>query len=566
MAPHAQVPPLLVHIFQPLMSTWIVFVSFWDTCWAQIPNSDAGQYPSGVVTLMVASWLFFKNSTSALYGVLPQYWLVPGLQTARKQVRDGLRRVECCKKNCYGGLPNDIIDEADKLRRRFADRGIKLEEASKEIVASGCWSFSIMAEASDEDVRRGSELFLSSPVQKDMETQWISEFDCWVQNVNADVWRFRLYGEYLTLAELMDKSVVVKTVDAISVRAGGRRRTMDFRSVPGLLAHSVAASAARDTQRCIAFEAMLIAIWAGVASVNHKGPETVHNTPQGQWANPVLVPASTPKLRAATPPPSFNIAYEPIEAHGLWVYIILIIVARVVISGATALGTSGSLWFAVFIGLYLTNSSAAGSFGRENYDARADCGLICGEGFYMNFSRDTMPLHVKFHDKLESISVIVSMVAVVVIRLFKLRLRFLLGYGAWVPSAPWQMVPGILLSAWASVVYGSELIDNLDRRRPESKDGKFVWYKAFILASCVACVCLGLASVSTAYGEFPRAIGFRWATYGVAEFHSWHVGIYEFGIGKVDGPDMWFAASSTLAAMWGAALLAIAADLGESLF
>ena len=51
----------------------------------------------------------------------------------------------------------------------------------------------------------------------------------------------------------------------------------------------------------------------------------------------------------------------------------------------------------------------------------------------------------------------------------------------------------------------------------------------------------------------------RWAAYGVAEFHGWHFGVYRFEIGKVDGPDMRFTASSTLAAMCGAALLAVAA-------
>lgn len=190
---------------------------------------------------------------------------------------------------------------------------------------------------------------------------------------------------------------------------------------------------------------------------------------------------------------------------------------------------------------------------------------MSGEGFYMNFSRDTMTVHVKLHDRLESVSVVLSLVLVVVVRLFKLRMRSLLGYSAWVPSAPWQMVPGILLSMWASIVYFSELNGNLDTKRPESKDVKFILYKALILASCVACVCLGLASVAAAYAGSPLARSLRWVAYGVAEFHSWHVGVYQYVVGKVDGPDMWFAASSTLAATWGAALLAVAADLGESL-
>lgn len=555
---------LLLQLLQPLGSAWFILFGLFTICLAQIPNSDAGQYPSGIVTLMAASWLFFRNSTSAPYGALPQYWLVPNVQTARKQHRDGAKHVQCCKNNCYNGTSAHVISLADRIRKQLAFRGIDLEKASKQIVASGCWSFSALADASDEDVRRGSELLFASSVQNDTEEQWLSEFKTWEKQVNANAWRFRIYGEYSTLTELLGKSVIVKTVDAITLRAGSRRRTMDFESVSGLLAHSVAASAARDAKRCIVFEAMLISIWAGVAVCNPEGSKTANSTPERQWANPVLVPTSTAKLREATPPPSFNLAYEPIQAHGLWVYFFLIITARVLISGATALGTSGGLWFAVFLGLYLTNSSAAGSFGRENYDARADCGLISGEGYYMNFTRDTMPGHVKLHDILESISVMVSMIFVVVIRLFKLRLRSLLGYSAWVPSASWQMIPGVLLSVWASAIYSFELSANLDKKRPESKDRLFVWYKVFILASCAACVCLGLASVGTAYGGVPQAKSLRWITYGIAEFHSWHVGIYQFSIGKVDGPDMWFSATSTLAAMWGAALLAIAADLGES--
>lgn len=542
-----------------------MFLSLLRVCWAQIPNSDVGNYPSGVLTLIGASWLFFRNSTSTLYGMVPQYWLLPGLQTAGKQHRDDLKHVRCCEKNCYNGVSADIIDQAERLRRKFTDRGVNLEDASKQIVASGSWSFSTLAEASDEQVIRASELFLASQVQRGQDKRWLSDFDCWEKDVNARAQSFWTYGAVTTVAELLRKNVVVKTVDAITVRVGSRRRTRDITSVAGLLTHSVAATAARDAQVCVVFEAMLISIWAGVASINHQRPTMANNVTPPQWANPVLVPASTLKLRAVTPPPGANIAYEPIQTHGLWVYIVLITAARVTISGATALGSSGSLWLAVFTGLYLTNPSAAGSFGREKYDARADSGPMSGGGFYMNFNRDTMTMHVKLHDRLESVSVVLSLILVVIIRLFKLRLRSLLGYGAWVPSAPWQMVPGILLSTWASFVYSSELTGNLDRKRPESKGIIFVLYKAFILASSVACVCFGLASMTASYGAFPPARSLRWAACGVAEFHSWHVGVYQFGIGKVDGPDMWFAATSTLAAMWGAALLAVAADPGESL-
>lgn len=554
---------MFLHL-RPIMSTRVLLLSLFRVCWAQIPNSDVGDYPSGVLTLIGASWLFIRNSTSTLYGMVPQYWLVPGLQTAKKQFRDDLRHVRCCEKDCYNGHSANIIDQAERLRRKFADRGIDLKDASKQIVASGSWSFATLSEASEEQVRRASELFLASNVQRSLEKQWLSDFGRWENDVNAGARGFWTYGAVSSAAELLRKSVVVKTVDSITVRVGSRRRTMNIESVAALLTHSAAAAAAREAQACVVFEAMLVSIWAGVASVNHQRPTTANNVIPPQWANPVLVPASTLKLRAVTPPPGANIAYEPIQAHGLWVYIVLITAARVTISGATALGSSGSLWLAVFTGLYLTNPSAAGSFGREKYDARADSGMMSGSGFYMNFSRDTMTMHVKLHDRLESISVILSLVVVVIIRLFKLRLRSLLGYSPWVPSALWQMVPGILLSTWASFVYASELIGNLDKKRPESKDVIFILYKAVILATCVICVCLGLASMTASYGGFSPAKGLRWAAYGVAEFHSWHVGVYQFGIGKVDGPDMWFAASSTLAAIWGATLLAVAADPGVS--
>lgn len=447
------------------MSTRVLLLSFFRICWAQIPNSDVGGYPSGVLTLIGASWLFFNNSTSALYGTLPQYWLVPGLQMAKKQHRDDLRHVRCCQKGCYNGPTANIIDQAKRLRREFLDNGVDLEDASKQIVASGSWSFATLAEATDEEVTRARKLFLASNVQKSQEQQWISDFDRWEKDVNARVQRFWTYGAVSTVAELLRKSVAVKTVDAITVRVGSRRRTMGIESVAALLTHSVAAAAARDAQACVVFEAVLVSIWAGIPSVNnpHQRPTTANNVTPPQWVNPVLVPASTLKLRAVTPPPGANIAYEPIQAHRLWVYIVLITAARVTISGATALGSSGSLWLAVFTGLYLTNPSAAGSFGREKSDARADSGLMSGAGFYMNFSRDRMTMHVKLHDRLESVSVILSFIVVVIIRLFKLRLRSLLGYSAWVPSAPWQMVPGILLSTWASFVYASELIVNLDK-------------------------------------------------------------------------------------------------------
>ncbi|KAJ4182454.1 hypothetical protein NW767_013819 [Fusarium falciforme] len=106
--------------------------------------------------------MFFRNSTSTLYGMLPQYWLIPGLQTARKQFRDGFGHVEYCQKNCYHRDQTDIIDQAEKLRQEFVDRGIELDLYSKEIVESGCWSFSTLVHASDEDVRQGSQLFLNS--------------------------------------------------------------------------------------------------------------------------------------------------------------------------------------------------------------------------------------------------------------------------------------------------------------------------------------------------------------------------------------------------------------------
>ncbi|KAJ3466611.1 hypothetical protein MRS44_004175 [Fusarium solani] len=556
-------PPLLRQLFSPPMSIRLVFLSLLQLCWAQIPNSDMGQYPAGVVTLIAASWMFFRNSTSTLYGMLPQYWLVPGLQTAKKQFRDGFGHVECCQKNCYHGDQKDIIDKAEELRQKFA--GINLEDASKQIVESGCWSFSTLVHASDEDVKRGSELFLRSKGQKNTEQQWLSDFRSWERDVNSAAKRFWVSGDISTISDLLKHHVAIKTFDAISVRVGSRRRTMNLKNVKCLLTHSVAAAAARDTKRCIVFEAMLISIWAGVASINDQSTMTAHNNSATQWANPVLVSASTPKLQAVTPPAGSRLAYEPIEAHGLWVYMVSITAARVTISAATTLGSSGSLWLAVFAGLYLTNPSAAGSFGREKDDARADCGLISGEGFYMNFRRETMPAHVNLHERLESLSIALSVVFSIVVRLLKLRLRSLLGYGHWAPSAPWQMVPGILLSIWASLTYAVELVGNLDRKSPESRDPVFIYYKAFILVSSVACVCLGVASVTAAYNGSLLSTSLRWVTYGVAEFHSWHVCIYYFHIDKVDGPDMWFASTSTLAATWGAVLLAVASDLGESL-
>ncbi|RSL56418.1 hypothetical protein CEP54_008866 [Fusarium duplospermum] len=545
------------------MSIRLVFLSLLHFCWAQIPNSDVGQYPSGVVTLIAASWMFFRNSTSTLYGMLPQYWLVPGLQTAKKQFRDGFGHVQCCQKNCYHGDSTDIINKAKELRQKFAKMNINLEDISKQIVASGSWSFSTLVHASDDDVKRGSELFLTSQTKKGTEQQWLSEFGQWEADVNSVTKRFWVPDDISTISDLLNHRVVIKTFDAISVRVGSRRRTMNLKSVSCLLAHAVAAAAARDAKRCIVFEAMLISIWAGVAFIDDQDPTT--NTSAKQWANPVLVSASTPKLQAVTPPAGSRLAYEPIETHGLWVYMVCITGARVTISTATTLGSSGSLWLAIFAGLYLTNPSAAGSFGREKDDARADCGLISGEGFYMNFARETMPTHVNLHDRVESMSTALSLVFSIVVRLLKQRLRSLLGYGDWVSSAPWQLVPGILLSIWASAIYLAELIANLDKKAFERMDPVFIGYKAFILVSSVACVCLGVASITTAYSGSPSSTSLRWVTYGVAEFHSWHVCIYHFQIDKVDGPDMWFASTSTLAATWGAVLLAVASDLGESL-
>ncbi|KAM6535914.1 hypothetical protein FALCPG4_005439 [Fusarium falciforme] len=416
--------------------------------------------------------MFFRNSTSTLYGMLPQYWLVPGLQTARKQFRDGFGHVECCQKNCYHGGQTDIINQAEELRQEFADEGIDLEDASKQIVESGCWSFSTLVHASDEDVQRGSQLFLTS--QDQTEQEWLRRFRDWERDVNSAAKTFWVSGGVSTISDLLHHHVAIKTFDVINVRVGSRRRTMNLRNVKCLLNHSVAAAAARDAKRCIVFEAILISIWAGVASINDQSTTTTHNNSATQWAKPILVSASTPKLQAVTPPVGSRLAYEPIEAHGLWVYMVSMTAARVAISAATTLVSSGSLWLAVFAGLYLTNPSAAGSFGREKDDTRADCGIISGEGFYVNFRRETMPTHVNLHERLESVSIALSVVFSIVVRLLKLRLRTLLGYGDWVPSAPWQMAPGILLSIWGSLIYAAELIGNLDRKSPESRDPVFI--------------------------------------------------------------------------------------------
>lgn len=556
------------------MSVHVVFLGLLARiCQAQIPNSDVGEYPSGVLTLIAASWFFFTNSTSTLYGMLPQYWLLPGLQKANKQYRNDLIQVKCCQKNCYNENPTVVIDQADKLAEEFKNNG--LVENSKQIVASGSWSFSVLAEASEEEVKRGRELLLASVGlrNQDGERRWISDFESWEADVNAMEQKFWTYNSALkTPTVLLNSPVVIKTVDSITIRVGSRRRTMNIGKLASLLTHSVAAAAARENQRCIVFEAMLVSIWADKASFHGQGSQAAHHVPARQWANPILVPALTLKLRAATPARGANIAYEPIETHGLWVYIVLITAARVVISSATALGSSGSLWFAVFTGLYLTHPSAAGSFGRESYDARADSGLMSGEGFYMNFSRSTMTGHVKLHDRLESISVILSLISVVAIRLFKLKLRSLLGYSAWVASAPWQMCPGILLSIWAALIHTAELVAEVGqiRLRKDWKSRnvlKSVLWKIFIVGSCFGCTCLGLASVTTAYAGSPRALSLRWAAYGVAEFHSWHIGMHHLRMaGHLDGPDMWFASTSILSAIWGATILAVAADPGDSIF
>lgn len=568
---YAKMPQPLRLLFQPLVSVQVVFLCLARICQAQIPNSDVGEYPSGVLTLIAASWFFFTNSTSTLYGMLPQYWLLPGLQKAKKQHRDDVRQVKCCQRNCYNENPAVVIDQADKLAKEF--KNIDLVENSKQIVASGSWSFSVLAEASEEEVIRGRELLLASVGLRDQdgEKRWISDFESWEADANAMEQKFWTYDSAIkTPTEILNSPVVIMTVDSITIRVGSRRRTMNIGKLATLLTHSVAAAAARENQRCIVFEAMLISHWAGVASIHNQGPQAAHDVPARQWANPVLVPAFTLKLRAATPARGANIAYEPIETHGLWIYIVLITAARVVISSATALGSSGSLWFAIFTGLYLTNPSAAGSFGRESYDARADSGLMSGEGFYMNFSRRTMTGHVKLHDRLESVSVILSLISVVAIRLFKLKLRSLLGYSPWVASAPWQMCPGILLSIWAALIHTAELVAEVGqiRRRKKCKSRnalKSVLWKIFIVGSCFACTFLGLASVTTAYGGSSRALSLRWAAYGVAEFHSWHIGMHQLRKG-VDGPDMWFAATSTLSAIWGATILAVAADPGDSIF
>lgn len=180
-----------------------------------------------------------------------------------------------------------------------------------------------------------------------------------------------------------------------------------------------------------------------------------------------------------------------------------------------------------------------------------------------------MTRHTKLNDRLESASVIMSLACVVAIRLFKLKLRSLLGYGTWVASAPWQMCPGILISFWAALIHAAELITEVDqirrRKKWHSENVQSVLWKVWIVASCFACTFLGLASVTTAYGDLPRARTLRWAAYGVAELHSWHVGMHQLQKG-VDGPDMWFAATPTLSAIWGATMLAVAADPGNSIF
>lgn len=571
---YVKMPQLPIrYLLQALVSVKTVLLSLARICQAQIPNSDVGEYPSGVLTLIAASWFFFTNSTSTLYGMMPQYWLLPGLQTAKKQHRDNLRQVRCCQKNCYNENPAAFIDQADKFAMEYKNKGVELLERSKQIVASGSWSFSVLAEASEEEVRRGRELLLASVGLRNRreEKRWISEYQSWEADVNAVEQKFWTYDSaILTPKDLLNNPIVVKTVDSITIRVGSRRRTMNIGKLASLLTHSVAAAAARENKKCIVFEAMLISRWAEEASIHSQGPQAAHQVPARPWAKPVLVPAFTLKLRAATPARGANIAYEPIETHGLWIYIVLITAARVVISSATALGSSGSLWFAVFTGLYLTNPSAAGSFGRESYDARADSGLMSGEGFYMNFNRSTMTGHVKLHDRLESVSVILSLISVVSIRLFKLKLRSLLGYSPWVASAPWQMCPGIVLSIWATLIHTAELIAEVGqiRRRKTWKSSNVlisVLWKIFIVGSGFACTFLGLASVTTAYGGLPRALSLRWAAYGVAEFHSWHVGMHQLRKG-VDGPDMWFAATATLSAIWGATILAVAADPGDSIF
>lgn len=554
-------------LFQPLVSIKAYLFTLFRCCHAQIPNSDVGNYPSGVLTLITAIWLFFSNSTSTLYGMLPQYWLMPGLQTAGKQRRDDRKRVKCCPLDCYNENPDTANGDAYRLLKEFLKHGVDLRTSSAQIVAAGSWSFAALAEASNMEVDQGKRILMESRLGSGrLEQSWLDDFESWMTNVSDRASRFWVHHHGNSKAEVLAAHVTMRTVDVINVRVGSRRRTMIIRDVACLLTHSVAASAARERQRCVVYEAILVSIWAGVAQHPNKGTAG-HGR---QWDNPVIVSASTLRLRALTPPPGLIIPFEPIETHALWVYIVLITFARVSVSSATALGSSGSLWFAVFTGLYLTNSSAAGSFGRENYDARADSGFMSGAGFYLNFSRSTMTKQVRLHDRLESVSVVLSLVCVVAIRLFKLRLRYLLGYGTWVSSAPWQMIPGVLLSFWAAAIYIGELLGHFRGfSRSDSVDipkaAGLVVYKSFVLLSCLACICLGSASIITAYQGAAVAVTIRWITYAIAEFHSWHVGFYQFAMDKVDGPDMWFAASSTLAAMWGAALLAVAADEGSSL-
>lgn len=138
------------------------------------------------------------------------------------------------------------------------------------------------------------------------------------------------------------------------------------------------------------------------------------------------------------------------------------------------------------------------------------------------------------------------------------------------------MAPGVVLSFWAGAIYAVELVGNIKasmaRKKKAEVEGNWAWnqrlfipYKLVVPVSCLACVGLGVARIITAYQGGPAATKLRWMAYGVAEIHSWRVGFYQITMDKVDGPDMWFAASSTLAAMWGATLLAVASDPGDSL-
>lgn len=583
-------------LFQPLVSVRVLVFNLIGVCYAQIPNSDVGNYPSGVLTLVTAMWCFFGNSTSTLYGMVPQYWLMPGLQTTKNQRRDDRKRVKCCQFDCYNLDTSSVCKDATNLFEEFKNQNVDLKSPSMDIVNGGSWSFAALVEESEDALRRGSDLFLES--QSRDSQLWLEEFKQWVKDVNgigSTFWIQHLPGD--GPQEVLSAGVTVRTVDAITNRVGSRRRTMTLKNVRCLLTHYVAAAAARWRGRCVVYETMFVSFWANggfsppppaqsseslvtksqaeATTTQDKGPNAKGDA-KPPWPKPVIVSASTLRLRALTPPPGLIIPFEPSETHALWLYIILITCARVSISSATALGSSGSLWFAVFTGLYLTNSSAAISFGRDEEDPRANSGFMSGAGFYLNFSRSTRTRQQKFYDSLESISVLISLIFCVVIRLYKLKLRYLLGYGSWVPSAPWQMAPGVVLSFWAGAIYAGELVGNIQAFMSQKKEAKadntwtwkrrlFAPYKFAVLISCFACVGLGGASIITAYQGAPAATRLRWMTYGVAEIHSWHVGFYQFGMDKVDGPDMWFAASSTLAAMWGATLLAVASDVGDSL-